>query len=116
MRRSPVIHSALIVANFAVRLEILEQLYALALLLTDGQRMIARGQRLHRIRIFFCSDVRECASSVCVFFVLVECAVDTRPRKRQTKYETPEGDQRSTTQCGICTVNNKSHWTGPIIS
>lgn len=50
---SPVLHFALVVAHLAVRLEVLEELQAFAFLLAHGQRMIAGGQRVNRIRILF---------------------------------------------------------------
>lgn len=47
-----IVHATLIVAHFAVRFEAFEKLDALVRLVADGQRVIARRQRIDRIRIF----------------------------------------------------------------
>jgi hypothetical protein len=50
----PFIHSALSIANLTTSFEVLEEFDALALQLAHRECVIARGQRVHRIRIFLC--------------------------------------------------------------
>lgn len=49
----PVLHSAFVISHLAIQLEIVVQFDTFFLLLADGQCVIARGQCVHRIRIFF---------------------------------------------------------------
>lgn len=51
---SPIVHATFVITNLAVQLEIFVELDAFPLLLTHLERVVARGQRVHRIWVFLC--------------------------------------------------------------